>query len=139
MSKSSATKTLADSTMALLGQAMDRNSRLATPAAPPPTTPMPGAPPVAALASAPPRAAGARPLAVPVRPAIRTSGLRFTAQDHQRINRIINRSLSLGQRIPMSDAVRLALKAYDPQSLTDADLAALDATDGRLRCRTSAL
>jgi hypothetical protein len=72
-----------------------------------------------------------------MRPAVRTSGLRFTAHDHERINRIINQALSLGERIPMSDAVRLALIAYDPRSLTTADLAALHATDGRIRRRAA--
>jgi phage baseplate assembly protein W len=70
-----------------------------------------------------------------MRPSARTSGLRFTAPYRERINRIINQALSLGERIPMSDAVRLALIAYDPRSLTTADLAALHATDGRLRRR----
>jgi hypothetical protein len=57
--------------------------------------------------------------------------------DHQRINGIINQALSLGQRIPMSDAIRLALIAYNPKSLTTADIAAVQATDGRMRRRTA--
>jgi hypothetical protein len=132
MSKSTSTKSLADSTMAMLGQAMDRNSRLAEAPNPPAKAPAvltPAAatiPPPASPAIARPRpTAQARPL--------RTSGLRFTTQDHERINRIINQALSLGQRIPMSDAVRLALIGYNPKSLTTADLTALQATDGRVR------
>ncbi len=121
--------------MALLGQAMDRNSRLAAPIPPPPKAP---APPVAIASIAPPAPAVTRTHPVtPVRAVLRTSGLRFTAPDHKRINGIINQALSLGERIPMSDAVRLALIAYDPRSLTAADLAALQATDGRMRQRTA--
>ena len=121
--------------MALLGKAMDRNSRLAASVPTPANAP---APPVTAASIAPPPAPAVTriPAVIPVRPAVRTSGLRFTAHDHERINRIINQALSLGERIPMSDAVRLALIAYDPRSLTTADIAALHATDGRMRRRT---
>ncbi|MEI8194336.1 MAG: hypothetical protein WCI73_00345 [Phycisphaerae bacterium] len=137
MSKSSTTQSLADSTMALLGKAMDRNSRLA---APPPVVPPLNAlvPPLPAAASTGAPVAvvvRTRPITSPPR-IVRTSGLRFTAQDHQRINRILNQALALGERIPMSDAVRLALIAYDPRALTTADLMALQATDGRMRRRT---
>jgi hypothetical protein len=136
MTKSTSTKSLADSTMAMLGQAMDRNSRLAE--APHPPAKAPAVPtPAAATIPPPPSPPIARPRpAAPTRP-LRTSGLRFTAQDHERINRIINQALSLGHRIPMSDAVRLALIGYNPKSLTTADLASLQATDGRLRRRAN--
>jgi hypothetical protein len=135
MSKSTSTKSLADSTMAMLGQAMDRNSRLA--AAPSPPAKAPAVPTPAAATIPPSSQAIARPRpTAPTRP-LRTSGLRFTAQDHERINRIINQALSLGQRIPMSDAVRLALIGYNPKSLTTADLTALQATDGRMRRRAN--
>jgi hypothetical protein len=63
--------------------------------------------------------------------------LRFTAQNHERINRIINQALSLGLRIPMSDAVRLALIGHDPKLRATADLTALQATDGRARRRAN--
>jgi hypothetical protein len=129
------TKSLADSTMALLGKAMDRNSHLAATVPPPAKAPAPVA--VAAIASLPGPPVTRMPAVAPTRPAVRTSGLRFTAHDHERINRIINQALSLGERIPMSDAVRLALIAYDPRSLTTADLAALHATDGRIRRRAA--
>lgn len=136
MSKSTSTKSLADSTMAMLGQAMDRNSRLAE-APNPPAKAMPVPTPATATLPPPPSPAITRPRpAAPTRP-LRTSGLRFTAQDHERINRIINQALSLGYRIPMSDAVRVALIGYNPKSLTTADLTALQATDGRMRRRAN--
>lgn len=137
MTKSMPTKSLADSTMALLGQAMDRNTRLTSSV----VTPMkaPASPALPAVPVAPLRTAAVprmRPTP-PIPHTIRTSGLRFTAMDHQRINGIINQALSLGQRIPMSDAIRLALIAYNPKSLTAADIAAVQATDGRMRRRTA--
>ena len=39
----------------------------------------------------------------------------------------------MGERIPMSDAVRLALMAYNPTSLSVSDLQGLNALDGRTR------
>ena len=131
MSKPSTTVSLADSAMAKLGQAMDRNSTLAAAA----TLPQPAvsSPPPASMPTPPARAQQPRRL---VRHSLRTSGLRFTAQDHERINRTINQALSMGERIPMSDAVRLALLAYDPRTLTHEQLAALRAANGRMTRRT---
>jgi hypothetical protein len=68
---------------------------------------------------------------------LRTNGLRFTAQNRERVNRIIKQALSLGLRIPMSDAVRLALIGYDPKLHATANLTALQATDGRVRRRAN--
>ena len=137
MTKSMPTKSLAESTMALLGQAMDRNTRLTSSV----VTPMKAlASPALPDVPVPPLQTVALPRPRPIPPIphpIRTSGLRFTAMDHQRINGIINQALSLGQRIPMSDAIRLALIAYNPKSLTTADIAAVQATDGRMRRRTA--
>jgi len=104
MSKSSSTQSLADSAMAKLGQAMVRNSTLAA-AAPVPPAP---APAVTATTPAPiptPQVRVQQPRR-PVRHNLHTSGLRFTAQDHERINRIINQALSMGERIPMSSLRR---------------------------------
>jgi hypothetical protein len=140
MSKPTPTKSLAESTMAMLGQAMDRNSQLVASARPVAAAPIASVP--AAVAAPTPPAPVSTFVAEPqsharnARPNIRTSGLRFTSQDHDRINRIINQALSIGQRIPMSDAVRLALIAYDPRMLRTSDITALQATDGRIRRRT---
>ena len=133
MSKPSSTQSLADSAMAKLEQAMDRNSTLAAAATLPPPAPAVSPTPPASMPPLPVRAQHPRRL---VRHTLRTSGLRFTAQDHDRINRTINQALSMGERVPMSDAVRLALQAYDPRTLTHEQLAALRAANGRMTRQT---
>jgi hypothetical protein len=130
------TKSAADSAMALLGQAMDRNTRLAASPVVAATTPQ--AFPVEQTSPQAPGAANP----TPIRPASpkragrrqgRTTGLRLTPEDHARINGILKQALGMGERIPMSDAVRLALMAYNPAVLSESDLEGLNALDGRTR------
>lgn len=115
----------ADATLAQLTRVMARNTSLATSTPPVPAGPV--ATYTKPAASAPPR----KPLIATQARAAGSSGIRLKADDHARIRQVILAGLELQHTLTASDAIRLALHAYDPKQLTADDIARLRASDGR--------
>lgn len=114
-----ATSKQADATLAKLTTAMQRNTSLATGGQAQHTSPVatytPQPQPRKVLVSAGPRA----------------SGIRLKPDDNTRIRAVIQAGLSLQETLTVTDVIRLALEAYDPQRLNASDIARLRARDGR--------
>jgi hypothetical protein len=113
----------ADATLAKLTSAMHRNTTLAT------STESAFAAPAATYTPAPP------PPPSPT-PRLRSSashncGIRLKPSDTAKVREVIQAGLAFQQTLALSDVIRLALHAYDPRRLTEADLQRLRASDGR--------
>lgn len=124
MQTKNSSKTQADSIMNLLGKAMDRNTAL-----------IDSAPTVALVTVAKATTAPSRPkpTAQAVARYTPNTGMRLNARDHEKINKIIAQGMKHGERLTMSNAIRLALFAYDEGKMSQSDIRGLRAHDGRSR------
>ena len=61
----------------------------------------------------------------------RRSGIRLKADDDAKIREIIQAGFSFQENLTATDAIRLALRAYDAKRLSQADIALIRAKDGR--------
>jgi len=126
----------ADALAAKLTTAMQRNTTLATGKG---STQAAG--PVATYTPQPPepRPMGALISGSPKHPSGRRSGIRLKADDDAKIREIIQAGFAFQENLTATDAIRLALRAYGPKHLTQADIAQIRAKDGRSNAGTRAV
>ncbi len=109
----------ADATLAKLTSVMQRNTTLATNA---PQQPSPVSTyTLPAKTKSPPS----------THKHSRGSGIRLKSDDDAKIMEVIRAGLNLNETLNTSDVIRLALRAYKPESITSNDIAYLRAKDGR--------
>ena len=108
--------------------AMERNTTLATGKGS-----LHSASPVATYTAQPVAPKPQAPIPPPVTPrhARSTSGVRLNAGDLARIRQIVQAGFDLQQQLTTSDAIRLALRAFDPKRLTASDIAQVRAETSR--------